>query len=435
MGINYRFVDENLKKELVELRRMFHRFPEAGWMEFLTTCKIVEYLDRLGFKVFYGQNFLKPGQRWGQPLERFVKESMLNAEKHGVPRGFIDEVKNGFTGAAGVMRFSESGPVCVFRFDIDGLRITESTKEGHRPFELGFSSENENYMHACGHDGHMAVGLCLAKILSDNRHRLKGEARFIFQPAEEGCRGGQAVAESGFIESADYVLGGHIGVCSLKKGETAAVKGGFLCTTKLDIHFLGHSAHASNSPESGRNALLAAAEFVLSANAIPRHSGGATMVNIGVLNAGEGRNIIPDTAYVEAETRGETQRLNEYMKTELIRRANGAAAMYGCEVEIEMAGEAGGFASNADLKAAAKEICGAMGEGVSYAEKNFGASEDFSNLAVEAEKYGAKSAYFTFGSAVKGVHHSPEFDFDEDTMALELEFFARAAQRFMGSED
>ena len=76
-------------------------------------------------------------------------------------------------------------------------------------------SENAGFSHACGHDGHITVGLLLCSILSKNSENLKGEIRVIFQMAEEGCRGASAVIESGFIDGADYVFGGHIGNAAL----------------------------------------------------------------------------------------------------------------------------------------------------------------------------------------------------------------------------
>ena len=85
---------------------------------------------------------------------------------------------------------------------------------------------------------------------------------------------------------------------------------GFLATTKLDAEFTGVSAHAGAAPEQGKNALLAAAQAAISLNTIPRHSKGSSRINVGVLNAGTGRNVVPDIAAIKLETRGATTEID-----------------------------------------------------------------------------------------------------------------------------
>ena len=420
----YNFINENLKNELIKLRRLFHKRPEEGWCEFYSTYQIVQYLKKLNCTVYYGHDFLKPGERYGLCSDEDFKVSAQRAQKQGVPDEFIKDVTNGFTGAAAVFKFKNPGPVCVFRFDIDGLKVEESTDIEHKPFSDGFVSENNGFSHACGHDGHIAAGLALCSILSKESENLKGEIRVIFQMAEEGCRGASAVNESGFIEGADYVFGGHIGISTLKTGELSVITNGFLATTKLDIVFKGKSAHAANSPHLGKNAMLSAAQFVLSASAIPRFGDKITSVNTGIFNSGTGRNIIPDRAYLKTETRGEDSQANIYVRDEVIRRAKGAAQMYGCDVEISTAGTACSFKSDFELCRRAEKIYSQMTDGGVILEKSFTASEDFTNIACYAQKHGAKCAYFTFGSYLSGSHHSSNFDFDEETLFIETEFMA-----------
>ena len=423
----YNFVDEGLKSEIINLRRFFHKKPEEGWCEFYTTYQIVQYLKKLNCTVYYGHNFLKPGERLGLCSDEDFKISAQRAQKQGVPEEFIKDVTNGFTGAAAVFKFKNPGPVCVFRFDIDGLKVEESTDKEHKPFSDGFVSENNGFSHACGHDGHIAAGLALCSILSKESENLKGEIRVIFQPAEEGCRGASAVNESGFINGANFVFGGHIGISTVKTGQLSAITDGFLATTKLDMVFKGKSAHAANSPHLGKNAMLAASQFVLASSAIPRFGDKITSVNTGIFNSGTGRNIIPDRAYLKTETRGSDSESNTYVCDEVIRRAKGAADMYGCEVEINTVGTACSFKSDFELCRKAEKIYSQMSKGAALLEKSFTASEDFTNIAFYAEKNGAKCAYFTFGSNLAGPHHSSNFDFDEETLFIETEFMARTA--------
>src|SRR5699024_10477015 len=144
-----------------------------------------------------------------------------------------------------------------------------------------------------GHDGHVAVGLCLAELLMDIKKHLKGTIKLIFQPAEEGVRGARAMVEAGVVDDVDYFFGFHLGFGSDEISLVAKTVG-LLATSKLDITYTGRSSHAGATPEEGKNALLGAATAVLNLHAISPHSKGVTRINVGVLEAGSGANIVPD---------------------------------------------------------------------------------------------------------------------------------------------
>ena len=175
---------------------------------------------------------------------------------------------------------------------------------GHRPFKEGFNSLHHNEMHACGHDGHVTVGLAVAKLIADNKDSMAGTIKLVFQPAEEGVRGARAMVAKGIVDDADYMFGGHIGFKATVSGTIVCLTGGLLATTKLDAHFKGMSSHAGAAPEEGRNALLAAAAASVAMHSISRHGQGASRINVGVLQAGTGRNVLPDVALIKMETRG-----------------------------------------------------------------------------------------------------------------------------------
>lgn len=133
-------------------------------------------------------------------------------------------------------------------------------------------------------------------------------------------RGAAAIAASGVIDDADYFIASHIGFCA-DSGYIIANPKNFLCTTKIDIRYHGKPAHAGAAPHLGRNALLAAAHAVTQLHGIARHGEGMTRINVGVLKAGEGRNVIPTTAELQLEVRGENKAINDYMTEQVMQKS------------------------------------------------------------------------------------------------------------------
>ena len=173
--------ENELLNELKTLRRMFHKNPEIGFNEFWTTARICEYLDELNCTVLYGNNLY---DNFPEPelLTVWSNESYKSAKERYDNDEWIRKL-GGRTGLVAIIQGNKAGPKIGFRFDIDGLPIKESSKNSHTPYAEGFNAINEN-MHACGHDGHITVGLGLAKILANNAEELKGTYYLIFQPAE-----------------------------------------------------------------------------------------------------------------------------------------------------------------------------------------------------------------------------------------------------------
>lgn len=163
-------------------------------------------------------------------------------------------------------------------------------------------------MHACGHDGHASIGLGIAKWLTENGNQLTGKVKIVFQPAEEGMRGGRPVAESGIVDDANYFLGMHLGFIA-KSGEIVVNPNNFLCTTKVDFRFYGAPAHAGAEPHLGINALAGACHAATQMLGISRHGKGMSRVNVGVIRAGEDRNVIPSYGELRLKCAGKTKRL------------------------------------------------------------------------------------------------------------------------------
>ena len=200
-----------MEARLIRDRRSIHARPETGWLEMRTSAIIAKRLTELGYEVLTGSRAVKPEARMGVPEESALRrhaEEVLSQE--GTPGEYLtDEMKAGLTGAVGILRCGE-GPTVALRFDIDALGMVERGDEGHRPAREGFASRNPGMMHACGHDGHVAIGLGAAEVLMALRKELHGTLKLIFQPAEEGARGARAITAAGHLDGVDYFIGSHI---------------------------------------------------------------------------------------------------------------------------------------------------------------------------------------------------------------------------------
>ena len=173
---------------LRETRRDFHTYAEAGWFEIRTSSLIAKRLTELGYEVLTGRDVCLDESRMGLPSQSVLDEQYQRALRQGAVQPYAQQAKDGFTGVIGILDCGE-GPVIAMRFDIDALGVSEDRTEIHRPTREGFCSVNDGVMHACGHDGHTAVGLGVAEILMSLREQLHGRIKLIFQPAEEGVRG------------------------------------------------------------------------------------------------------------------------------------------------------------------------------------------------------------------------------------------------------
>lgn len=393
---------ETSASEFVTLRREFHRHPEPGWMEFQTSGRIAELLQEYGCD------------------EILTAEQVSRAEaRMGVPDG------GGLTGVIGILHCGE-GPTVALRFDIDALPVTECTVREHLPVREGFRSEQEGYMHACGHDGHITVGLGTAKFLCQNREQHHGTVKFIFQPAEEGVRGARAIVENGHLEDVDFLLGAHMyGGSEQHPCGICVTAGHGLATTKLDADFHGKASHAASAPEQGNNAMLAAATAILNLQAIPRHGQTDTRINVGKLVAGSGRNIVCDAAHMELEVRGKTSEANQYMQSYAERIIRCAAEMHGCTVETHLMGTAMSSSNSSELNELLEQICAEQLHLPVWrdSEAFSNVSEDFSCMSEAVKAHGGQACYFLNVSRCSAPLHNDRFDFQEEALVNGVKAF------------
>lgn len=404
-------------------RRQLHQNPEIGWTEFQTTAHIMTELVRNGFNVLAGTNAINPEFVRGRD-ESLVNKALENAEKNGVNQELLKQMQ-GLTGCVGIFDTHKVGPTIALRFDIDCVNVSETLATEHLPNKLGFQSQNSGLMHACGHDGHTAIGLAIAKWIFHNQEKLSGKIKLLFQPAEEGVRGARPMAESGVLEDVDYFLGMHLSFIA-NSGEIVVNPTHFLCTQKIDIRYRGKSAHAGAQPHLGRNALAAAVNASVQLLGISRHGDGMSRINIGELHAGEGRNVIPAHAELKLEVRGETSEINQYMVDQVMAIAKGCSISFDVDFDTEIMGEAVDLSNSAELVELLRDVALETNGVTSVVnERIFGGSEDATVLAKKVIQQGGKGLFFIVGADRTAGHHQTNFDFDEQQLSTAFELFTK----------
>lgn len=405
--------------KLIEWRRTFHQFPEIGWTEFVTTGTIINILREMNIEVKTGPYIICRESILGRD-EKLVNEAIQIAEEKGISAELLAEM-DGLTGCMAIIDTEIPGPTFTFRFDIDCVYVQESNDDTHLPNKQGFASCRSGLMHACGHDGHTAIGLGLAHWLKQNIHALRGKYKLIFQPAEEGVRGARAISDSGVLDDTDYFMGMHIG-CNLKKGEIALDPFDFLCTTKLGISLKGKPTNAVDEPEKGNNALAGACFLANEILATPRHGKGMTRVNIGTLIAGENRSLIPSSAKMQLEVRGQDAEITQYLFNSIKKYVDGIATAYQLETKIDITGEATNFRNDREMIDIMQGVVDAHPDLLNVVLP-LGGSEDVSLMVRRVQEKKGKAIFFLVGADQRDGHHKEKFDIDEEALSIGLTLF------------
>lgn len=375
----------NLEGHVFEVRRDLHRIPEPGLMENETTDYIISYLKGLGLEV-----------------------------QRGVSG----------TGAIGYLKGTEGRKTIAYRADIDALSVDEHTG-------VEYCSTKAGYMHACGHDGHTAILLGYAGYAARNRGKIKNNLLFIFQPAEEGPGGAEAIVKAGILKSynVDCIFGLHI-YPEIQEGKVACRPGAMMAQTgEFDIHIKGKSAHGA-MPHKGSDALVAAAAALMALNtAVSRNVDPLepAVLTVGRLEGGERRNIIAGEAVLEGTMRA----FNEETYTAVRSRVTGVAQhlpeAYGCIAEVEIRDMYPAVNNNEQLFEVFKK---AVGEENMEVIKPMTISEDFSYFQKEVP-----GLFFMLGSRneSKGYInplHSNKFNFNEEILLLGIQLFENLRLQF-----
>jgi amidohydrolase len=331
----------------------------------------------------------------------------------------------GNTGVVGRLRVGDSPRSVGLRADMDALPIVEANTFGYR-------SQHDGRMHACGHDGHTTMLLGAARYLAETR-AFDGTVHFIFQPAEEGLGGAEAMVKEGMFDRfpCDAIFGMHnrpglaVGKFALRTGPMMA-GGGF-----FDIAVIGRGAHGAR-PESGIDPVVAASHIaaalqtIVSRNIRPVDT---AVVSVTRFHAGDAYNVIPERAVVGGTVRAFESSTLTLIEQNMRRIASGVAAGFGATAELDFRSLFPPLVNDAAeatfIADAAAELVGP--ENVDRNGHLVMASEDFSHMLNRRP-----GAYIGIGNGDEPGAcqvHNPGYDFNDAILPLGASLFARLAER------
>jgi len=335
----------------------------------------------------------------------------------------------GKTGLVGTLRKGNSVKSIGLRADMDCLPMDETNDFAHR-------SQNPGRMHACGHDGHTAMLLGAAKVLSEKRD-FEGAVHFIFQPAEEGGGGGKAMIDDGLFEKfpCDAVFAIH-NKPGLPLGMIATRPGPLLAAAdRWDLRITGKGGHAAH-PHLSIDPLVVAANLVMSLQTIVSRNMdpfASSVVTVGFVKGGSAYNVIPTEAHVGGTTRTTTPEARKLIEARIREICEGAARMYGVKIDVEYRYGYPPTINNAQRAAFAVEVaagvCGPHGVRDNV-QASMGA-EDFSYMLEKVP--GAMVWLGNGGEDGNGVGlHNSRYDFNDMAIPFGVSFFVNTVERFLG---
>lgn len=374
------------------MRRDFHKHPELGFNEIRTGGIVAKELETLGIEVTKGV---------------------------------------GKTGVVGFLEGSKPGPTILLRFDMDALPINEDTG-------AEYSSENPGVMHACGHDGHTAIGLTVAKILNERKNELAGNIKFCFQPSEEGTNGEEIggalmMMRDGVLEGpkVEKTLSLHLWndkpVGWLHVAEGPVMAGADL----FSINLTGKGGHGAQ-PEVTIDPIVCASQIVTALQSIVARNIEPlkpAVISVTTLHSGTAFNVIPQTAELGGTIRTFEPEIRKKVHRRFEEIVRGTALAMNCEVEILIKQVTAPVINNDNVAASV------MNSAQNLFPQNEIASNPYLTMGSEDMGYMQEKAdgcYFFIGSAnaeknLNLNHHHPKFDFDESALVNGAALMASAA--------
>ncbi|MES2393581.1 MAG: amidohydrolase [Acidobacteriota bacterium] len=393
MAMGRRGLIAEIAAEAVEWRREMHRHPQTMYEETFASGLVQEKL-----------------KAWGIAHEA----------------GFAT------TGVVATIEGSGDGPVIAFRADMDALDITEETG-------LPWASVNPGKMHACGHDGHTATLLALAKYLKETR-RFKGKVRLVFQPAEEGGRGAVTMMKDGLLEKYpfDEIYGWHnypyapLGDFSICPGYMMAASDSF------EVRVTGRGGHAAN-PHWCDDVIVAASHLVTALQTLvsrvvdPLES---AVVSVTTFQAGTGAvNVLPAKVLMRGTVRTFKPELRDMMESKVKGMVEHCAAMFGVKMEIDYWRVIDATFNHAEGTGYSRETVGRLfGAEKMKVQVPVMGGEDFGSFL---EKAAGAFVFLGQGEADRdSVHnqglHTSRYDFNDAVIPMAVEYFAELAETRLG---
>jgi len=375
-----------LTGQLVAWRRDFHRHPEVAFQETRTSAVVREFLESLGLPVRSA----------------------------------------GGTGLVAVLEGNPGGKTVALRADMDALPVQEEGEKDYR-------SLNRGVTHACGHDGHMAMMMAAAKVLTGRKSDFSGRVVFLFQPAEERPPGGaKRMIEEGALESVDAVFGLHLwqpfptGMIGVIKGPMLAQADNFSLTVK------GKGGHGA-MPHTAVDPILAAAQIIVNCQSIVSRNVDPLkpcVVTFGTINGGTAHNIIPAEVSMAGTVRTFDLTVQALAERRLREIAEETAKAFGASCRVEYMTGYPALVNDAGMvdfvTGVAKRV---LGEGCLRPFDPVMGGEDF---AYYLQKVPGAFLFLGAGDGREFPHHHPAFDIDEKALPLGALLITSVALEFLG---
>lgn len=385
-----RFALRALEPRLVEWRRRLHQRPELGFQEELTAQLISQLL-----------------QEWGIEHQTGIAK----------------------TGIVATITSDRPGPVLAIRADMDALPIQEEN-------DVPYRSQHDGRMHACGHDGHVAIALGTAYYLAQHRQDFAGTVKIIFQPAEEGPGGAKPMIEAGVLKNPDVdaIIGLHLwnnlplGTVGVRTGALMAAVECFRCT------ILGKGGHGA-MPHQTVDSIVVSAQVVNALQAIVARNVDpleSAVVTVGELHAGTALNVIAATARLSGTVRYFNPALDGYFGERIEQAIAGVCQSQGASYELDYWRLYPPVINDATLTELVRSVA------ANVVETPAGVVPECQTMGGEDMAFflqAVPGCYFFLGSAnpekdLAYPHHHPRFDFDETALSLGAEIFVRCVERF-----
>lgn len=380
----------SLQSQLVQWRRGLHQRPELAFRETLTAGFIAEKLHE-----------------WGIEHQTGVAQ----------------------TGIVAVITGSRPGPVLAIRADMDALPIQEENQVPYR-------SQYDGMMHACGHDGHVAIALGTAYYLSQHRDQFAGTVKIIFQPAEEGPGGAKPMVAAGVLKNPDVdaIIGLHLWN-NLPLGTAGVRTGAMMAAVELfDLTIHGKGGHGAMPHQTIDSIVVAsqvvnALQTIVARNLDPLQSG---VVTVGSFQAGKARNVIADSATLGGTVRYFDPALTDFFERRFNEIVAGICQSHGATYTLDYRKLYPPVVNDGAIANLVRSVAETVIEtpaGVVPDCQTMG-GEDMSFFLQEVP-----GCYFFLGSAntdkdLAYPHHHPRFDFDETALGMGVEMFVRCVEKF-----
>ena len=382
-----------LQEETIALRRDLHAHPELAFEEVRTAKIVSDQLAGLGLKN--------------------IKTNV------------------GKTGVTAVLDTGKAGKTVLARADMDALPVQEERNE------LEFRSTIDGKMHACGHDGHTAILLSTAKLLSQHQEHFSGKVVFVFQPAEETVEGAKAMLADNALEDykVDHSLGLHLssmhplGTASMRKGPA------FAATDLFEIQLIGKGGHAA-MPHSNIDPVVAASQLIMALQTLVSRETNPVdqaVLSMTSFQAGSTYNVIPEEVNMKGTLRTFNDETRAFLKQRIQQVSEGLASTLRCNARVTFVQGCPAVINDETMTEVFANVAASV-LGDSQVERNapmIMGSDDMSLWLQEGS-----GCYFFLGAANEELdfnypHHHPKFGIDEASLPLAVEIFSKGIIRYL----